>query len=356
MVSTATTKSGRGLTLIRRVYFARMIVLSLGFLSVGSVLYQLQAPLQLWCLALFQCFIWPHVAYQLEERSSKRGRTALRTLLLDNVLVGFWMPAIHFNLLPCAAIASMTSMSNVGMGGVRFLWLGALAHAVGAGIGILLLGFFWQPMSSLLSVLATLPLIVLYPTALGALTYQLSKRLSQQRDKLDHLSKHDGLSGLFNRMHWEALIAEEFARGQRQHTSAAIILADIDYFKAINDRAGHATGDEVIKRFADVLRANVREIDRAARYGGEEFAILMPSTTLPEAIDAAERLRTILEFGPLSGIRVTASFGVAELQNTFSDFSAWVHCADVALYQAKAAGRNRVVAYAAVDQNQSAQY
>jgi diguanylate cyclase (GGDEF)-like protein len=170
--------------------------------------------------------------------------------------------------------------------------------------------------------------------------------LSQQRDKLDFLSKHDGLSGLFNRMHWESLVADEFARGQRQRTPAAIILIDIDYFKSINDRGGHAAGDEVIRRFADLVRDNVREIDRAARYGGEEFGVLLPSTTLPEAIDAAERLRAILEYRPLAGMRVTASFGVAELRADFIDFHKWVECADAALYRAKAAGRNRVVAYA----------
>jgi diguanylate cyclase len=346
MASVTTAPPRRGITLIRRIYIARIIVLVFGFISVASVLYQFHTPLPYWCLAAFQSFIWPHIAYQFEVRAAKPGRAAKRTLLFDNLLVGFWMPVIHFNLLPCATVAAMTSMSNAGLGGPQMLWRGAAAHAIGAALGILLVGFHWEPMSSLLNVLATIPLIVFYPVAVGALTYQLAMRLSQQRDKLDFLSKHDGLSGLFNRMHWESLVADEFARGQRQRTPAAIILIDIDYFKSINDRGGHAAGDEVIRRFADLVRDNVREIDRAARYGGEEFGVLLPSTTLPEAIDAAERLRAILEYRPLAGMRVTASFGVAELRADFIDFHKWVECADAALYRAKAAGRNRVVAYA----------
>lgn len=345
MSSVNAAQPRRGLTLIRRIYLARIIVLALGFITVGSVLYELHTPPQWWCLSLFQCFIWPHIAYRIEARSQHRRRTAMYTLMVDNVLVGLWMPVMHFNILPCAAVAAMTSMSNAGIGGAKLLWRGAMAHAIGAAIGISLVGMHWEPASSLLNIFATVPLITFYPVAIGVLTYQLSKRLSQQRDKLDHLSKHDGLSGLLNRMHWESLVAEEFARGLRQRTPAAIILADIDYFKSINDRGGHAAGDDVIRKFADLMRANVREIDRAARYGGEEFAVLMPNTTLSEAIDAAERLRAILAYQPLGGMRVTASFGVAELSAEFTDHNRWIECVDTALYRAKAAGRNCVTPY-----------
>ncbi len=337
----------RGLTLIRRIYLARGIVGALAAITVGSVLYELNASLKWWCLSLFHSFIWPHLAYQIESRSQNRRQAPIVTLMVDNILVGLWIPVMHFNILPSAAVAAMTSMSNAGVGGAGLLWRGAIAHGIGAILGIALVGMHWQPTSSLLNVFATLPLITLYPVAIGILTYQLSKHLSQQRDKLDHLSKHDGLSGLLNRMHWESLVAEEFARGQRQRTPAAIILADIDYFKSINDRGGHAAGDEVIRKFADLMRANVREIDRAARYGGEEFAVLMPDTTLAEAIDAAERLRAILAYHPLGDMRVTASFGVAELTAEFTDHNRWIECVDTALYRAKAAGRNCVVAYTA---------
>lgn len=354
MVLTTAAQPRRGLTLIRRIYLARAIVLALGFISVGSVLFELKASPVFWWVAVFQCFIWPHIAFRIEARALNRRRMAFVTLLVDNLMVGVWMPFTYFNLLPCTAIASMTSMSNAGIGGFRLLQRGALMHAVGTAIGIAIVGFHWQPHSSLLVIWATVPLIVLYPAAIGMLTYQLAKRLSQQRDELDHLSKHDGLSGLLNRMHWERLVAEEFARGLRQRTPAAIILADIDYFKSINDRGGHAAGDEVIRKFADLMRANVREIDRAARYGGEEFAVLMPSTTLAEAVDAAERLRAILAYQPLGGMRVTASFGVAELSSDFGDHNRWIECVDTALYRAKAAGRNCVVAYTSAGQSASA--
>jgi diguanylate cyclase len=349
MDSAQSIPTRRGIALSRRIYLARVIVLSLGFLSGGSAAYQVHMSALLWALSILQCFIWPHIAYWLESRSSQPYRSAMRTLLIDSVIVGFWVPVLHFNMLPSTAIVAMTAMSNVGVGGPSLLWRGTIAQLAGAAIAVLLTGFHWQPVSTQFNVLASLPLIALYPLAIGALTYQLSRRLSQQRDKLDYLSKHDGLSGLLNRMHWETLVAEELTRGQRQRTPAAIILVDIDFFKAVNDLAGHAAGDEVIRRFADLLRINVCEIDRVARYGGEEFAILLPNAMLSEAIDCAERLRLVLEQELLNGMRITASFGVAELRDEFTNASAWVQCADVALYGAKLGGRNRVITYSTIE-------
>jgi diguanylate cyclase len=342
MSSLNAARPRRGLTLIRRIYLARIILLALGFISVGSVLYELRAPVHWWVLAAVESFLWPHIAFRIEMRAENRRHAAMRTLRVDNFLAGLWLSVMHFNLLPSVAIISMTAMSNAGIGGWKLLWRGEGMVGVGCAIGLLLVGVHWQPTSSVLNILSTLPLLVLYPIAIGLLTYELSKHLSQQRDKLDHLSKHDGLSGLLNRMHWETLVAEEFARGQRQRTPAAIILADIDYFKSINDRGGHAAGDEVIRKFADLMRSNVREIDRAARYGGEEFAVLMPGTTLSEAIEVAERLREILAHNEM---RVTASFGVAELRPEFTSHNRWIECVDSALYRAKEAGRNCVVVY-----------
>jgi len=141
-------------------------------------------------------------------------------------------------------------------------------------------------------------------------------------------------------------VCDEFNRGQRLHTPAALIMIDIDHFKLINDRDGHAAGDQVIRRFAELLQINLREIDRAGRYGGEEFSVLLPDTVLPLAVEVAERLRAMLHKQPLSdhGV-VTASFGVAALQDDFSDHGVWLRSADAALYAAKRQGRDCVVAH-----------
>lgn len=336
----------RGIRLVRRVYLARSLVFGLGAIYVAAVLYQLHSSPLLWALLLLQGFGWPHLAYALALRAKDPYRWEMNQLLVDAFLVSCWIPLMHFNTLPSAVDIAMTSMSLVGIGGPRVMLRGFFFQALAILLVGSLTGWQFDPISTPLTVLACLPSIVLYPLAIAALMYQLSRRLSQQRNELEYISKHDGLSQLLNRRHWETLVHDEFVRSRRQSTPAALILADIDHFKAINDRCGHAAGDEAIVRFAELIRANVREIDRAARYGGEEFAVLLPGANLLEAIEVAERLREVLAQTPLlTGCSITASFGVAELQEDFLDAAAWVACVDAMLYRAKQTGRDRVAAH-----------
>lgn len=344
--SSTFTQSRRGLSVVRRIHIARTIVLGLGFIGVGTVFRQLGTPWPVWCALLLHGFIWPHLAHALALRAPKPFKMEMRTLLFDGLMVGLWVPLMHFNTLPSAVIIAMTAMSHIGIGGARLLVRGTLAQLLGIAIGTLLYGFHFEPVSTQLNVLSCLPIIMLYPVAIGALTYHLALRLTQQRNALDQLSKRDGLSGLFNRMHWETLVQTEFARCRRHGSMAAIVMLDIDLFKAVNDLGGHAAGDEVIRRLAAQLRANLREIDSAARYGGEEFALLLPDTSLVRAMEVAERLRNLLHQQPLSAMAtVTASFGVAELHGEFADHTIWLQCADAALYRAKRQGRDQVAAY-----------
>jgi diguanylate cyclase len=243
-------------------------------------------------------------------------------------------------------IIAMMAMSSVGIGDIKLLLRGAMAQLLGIGAGILIFGWHWAPLSTQFNVIATLPIIVFYPLAIGAVTFRLATRLSQQKKAIEDLSHHDGLSGLLNRVYWEEQVQREFIRGQRLHVPASIVMIDIDHFKQVNDRDGHAAGDGAIRRFAELLRINLRTIDRAGRYGGEEFSILLPDTPLPQAIEAAERLRLMLHRYPLSeqGV-ITASFGVAELQESFADHGVWLQCADAALYAAKRQGRDCVIAH-----------
>ena len=157
----------------------------------------------------------------------------------------------------------------------------------------------------------------------------------------------DGLTELANRREFEDSLANEISRAERFGGSLALILADLDNFKQVNDRFGHQAGDEVLRSFADILRETVRDIDVAARYGGEEFAILLPQTDIVGAEALAERLREAVESRALAesqgtAVTVTSSFGVAsfpEAGNGLGLFAA----ADEALYRAKRAGKNCVV-------------
>lgn len=159
----------------------------------------------------------------------------------------------------------------------------------------------------------------------------------------------DGLTGLANRRHCEERLADEIARSQRYETPLALILCDIDEFKAANDTHGHAFGDLVLQQFAAVLDETLRDIDVSGRWGGEEFLIVLPETTLEGAIEAAERIRTAfaaLEFTGTAGeVRMTASFGVAHFVSG-SEAHELVSAADQALYEAKRRGKNRVKATA----------
>jgi diguanylate cyclase (GGDEF)-like protein len=157
----------------------------------------------------------------------------------------------------------------------------------------------------------------------------------------------DGLTDLANRRHFEEALAGEISRAERFGGMLALVLADLDDFKQVNDLYGHQTGDDVLRAFADVLRETVRDIDLAARYGGEEFAVLLPQTDLDGAERLAQRLReTIasrrLTLEPGATFTVTSSFGVASFPEA-STPAALFAAADEALYRAKSEGKNRVV-------------
>ena len=156
----------------------------------------------------------------------------------------------------------------------------------------------------------------------------------------------DGLTGLANRRHVEEALALELARAKRFGTPLAVVLADLDDFKAINDRHGHAVGDLVLREFATVAEATLRDVDLAGRWGGEEFVLLLPGTNADGGMELAERLRTAIDSRTIplpdgASLRITASFGVSSYPAAGTADELFEH-ADQALYRAKASGKNRV--------------
>jgi diguanylate cyclase (GGDEF)-like protein len=165
--------------------------------------------------------------------------------------------------------------------------------------------------------------------------------------RLEHLSHHDALTGLLNRRAIEYLLDREDQRLQRFGDPFSVLLIDIDHFKRINDRLGHAAGDVVLCSVSRTLQAQAREVDRVARYGGEEFCIILPHTIHEGAIQAAERLREAISLINIpwsdESITVSISTGVACALEPGETLQSLLSRADQALYQAKAEGRNRVV-------------
>ncbi len=163
------------------------------------------------------------------------------------------------------------------------------------------------------------------------------------RLKLERLATTDGLTGLPNRRHFLGQAAEEMARARRYGRPITVGIADLDHFKQVNDRFGHAVGDQVLQRFAAVVQETLRETDRVGRFGGEEFAFIFPETTPDEALRLAGRLRQRLGASPLvlpddSILAVTVSFGLADATGRGLEES--LARADAALYQAKGGGRD----------------
>lgn len=181
-----------------------------------------------------------------------------------------------------------------------------------------------------------------------ALTAAIANRIlgvisTLQRDLMDQAIV-DPLTGAFNRRHMDRKLAEIAGPGKHRVAPSTILLIDIDHFKHVNDRLGHAGGDEVLKRIVALIRDNTRKTDQLFRIGGEEFLLLLPETGEAETLVVAENLRMLVERAGMEGDvpAVTISVGVSE-RGSDGNTDDWIRKADQALYQAKKLGRNRVV-------------
>lgn len=158
--------------------------------------------------------------------------------------------------------------------------------------------------------------------------------------------QQDALTGLYNRGAFDERLEKEQVHFQRYRRPAALIVADLDHFKAVNDTYGHEAGDAVLRILGSVVQQAIRDVDFAARYGGEEIVILLPETMRTQAVRVAERLRQAIEDRPLQfhdrTIQVRASFGVSACPECAEDPAHLLPSADAMLYEAKRGGRNQV--------------
>lgn len=329
----------------RRVYPARAIGLGLGFFSVGAALLPLATNVWVWLFLILYAFVWPHIAYVYATRVSDSFATGKRQLLFDSFCGGLCVAAMAFNVLPSVLVLTMLGMNNIATAGVRFFGYGLLAQLAGLLLGVAVFG--WQPQwdSGLRVTIASMPFLIVHPLTVGLIAHSFATRLHDQKNSLKLLSRTDGLTGLYNRRYWQLRAAEEFERARRQGHPASLIMLDLDHFKKINDQYGHTVGDDVLETLSYLLQINLRSIDILGRYGGEEFAVVLPETNAKRAYDIAERVRQAVakdRFGEQQTLECTVSLGLAEISPAMKDFEAWLNAADKALYDAKAAGRNRV--------------
>ena len=278
--------------------------------------------------------------FSMERFSTRLDMMADSAIALTVVaaLIG-WVLAIfvlsRMVLGPTRELAEMATRIGEGQLGVRSL-LGDRDDEIG-------------DLSQALNVMASK--LRVYTSELEAAVRERTGELESANRELEKLATTDGLTGLRNYRFFRNTLDFELRRGQRHPHKLSLCMIDIDYFKRFNDTHGHLAGDEILKRVAQLLQHNLRSTDVVARYGGEEFAIILLDTAGDEAFLTAQKVAEIVRREPFEGAeimpgeRITISIGVAAHPDDADDANSLIRHADLALYEAKRRGRDRVVRY-----------
>jgi diguanylate cyclase len=339
----AALRPGSLRSLPRRTYRFRVLGMGLAFLPLAAVLREIDAPWASWAWIVFGGVVWPHLAYAIAVRSADPFRAELRNFVIDSIMAGSWAPLMHFNALPSALLLTVVTADKVNSG-IRNLWLHSLPGMAVAMLGVAIAtGFAWQPQTSMPVLLACLPILVIHTLAVSLSSYRLVRRVQRQNLQLEELSRRDGLTGLDSRRYWESQADALLQRHQDAQQAAALMVVDVDRFKDVNDRYGHATGDDVLCAIARLIRQTMPEGSHAGRVGGDEFVVAL-AVDAAEAELAAARLRAAvetLEIPRHAALRCSVSVGVASAPARPLALRDWIEAADRELYRAKHAGRRR---------------
>lgn len=330
----------------RRVYPLRVLGMGLGGLVVSVVLWGRDASVLAWLGVALPALVWPHVAYLLARRSADPYRAEIRNLMVDSALTAAWVPLMHFNLLPSVLLVTLTMVDKITTG-IKGLWMRAMPGMLVAGLAsTVATGFVFSPTTTMPVIIACLPVLILHTLSVSMVSYQLIRKVTRQNQQLDELQRVDAMTGLYGRSHWQQEAEAALLRHTSTGEKACLLMLDVDHFKQINDQLGHTVGDEVIRAMAAIVRACVRATDCAGRYGGDEFAIILNGMDTRGALLVAQRISQQVEaqrFRDYPNLRFTTSIGVAAANQRHARLRDWLDAADAALYQAKNAGRNRVV-------------
>jgi diguanylate cyclase len=362
----------RSLWSVRNNYVLRTASFFLVFIFLGLHLRTQDASITLWVLLAAQFLVMPHLQYWWAMRSAKPAVAELKNLLLDPLLFGMWVAALHFPLWPTFSVWIASTLNITINRGWKGMLQALVAFIVGVLGSIALFGFGFAPdtawPTTTLAFLSTAGYLIITANASYVRNQQLRAtreqlRLGEQalqrqlaeiqilQAKLKEQAVRDPMTGLFNRRYLDTIVPHELARCARDGVPLCIMMMDIDHFKRVNDTYGHQGGDEVLKALASVLTDSVRVSDVACRYGGEEFLLLLPNMPVENALLRAEQWRaafasTAVEFGGVT-IRATVSIGIACYPDDGCTSDVLIRCADLALYRAKAEGRNRAVLFTA---------
>lgn len=333
-----------GLRFARRVRLPRAVGLGWMFLPIAAVLASQPIAGGWWLFLVGWSFVWPHLAWQLASKAIDPLSREIYNLKADAILAGVWVGVMGVNVLPSTALLMMMCMNLMGAGGLRLFIAGMVLMVVSCLVTLQLTGITVAFRSAPLEWWFSLPVIVIYPLLFAWVSYQTATKLAEHKRRLQVMSMRDGMTGVYNRRHWEILLRNEFDNCRRYHRDATLLIIDIDHFKSINDTWGHDVGDEAIIALTRQLQMTLRGSDVIGRFGGDEFAVIMCGTPADNAIAAMsrvhERLNALrLPCAPQVILRI--SVGVAPLTTQIGHYREWLKSADMALYKAKNTGRNR---------------
>jgi diguanylate cyclase (GGDEF)-like protein len=324
-----------------------------------------------------------HDAERFDQQRQVRWRSAYRYILLllaiillpinaHNLYMGEWVPAIAGLallgiLMANILLLSMNREAFLSPAIVLLLSISLVTLSLYFGVGYSLYLLFplmvalpvllktrWAVVLGVLSGLLVSPLVLTHYDLTTAAVIGLSLGLTwlvsawlvyamtEQSRRLKDMAVKDALTGAYNRRYLELQLAQALDSWHRYQRTASILLLDIDFFKRINDRFGHAVGDEAIKGLVSVISSNIRSVDTLCRFGGEEFVVLLAETAGEDALNVAQKLRQLVERSHvLPEGSMTISVGVCDV-TVVHDVDHWLNLADSALYLAKHNGRNRV--------------
>ena len=358
-------------------YKNRSASFALMFAAIAVHLSKTEPGWLVWAALVLQFLIYPHLVYQCAVRSAQPLRTELNSLLLDSFLFGLWIALLGFPLWISYTVFIATTVNLMVFRGP---W-GCLQSATALLLGVLCVWLFSElyltPHHSLAADILCMVGLTLYLMMVGNVAFSRNQRIREAREQLrisegalqdaNHAlqqqlaeinllqqqlrdqAERDPLTGVYNRRFFDEGTARELARCARHQQPLALILIDIDHFKAVNDRQGHQAGDLVLTALADLLSLHSRESDLVCRFGGEEFLVALPNTSLHTAVERAEQYRAAL-----AGIRLdwqgnqlvsTISLGVSVFPEHGTELDVLLRHADLALYRAKHLGRNQVVVF-----------
>lgn len=332
--------------LARRIYRYRMLGMGLGAVMMAAVLLELEAGPVRWALCVLTGLAWPQIAWLRSQRSPDDFRAEQGNLLVDSTIAALWVPLLHFNLLPSVMLLALSAADKINTDvpgllrrSIPFSLLAILA-------GGLATGFAFQPHTSTMVILASLPMMLIHTWMVTRARQQLVRKVLRKNEELVQLGRTDVVTGLARRGFWEHSATAALQAAHARPQPAVLVLVDMDGFKEVNDRYGHVAGDALLRHAGSALRGLLRGHDIAGRYGGDEFAVVCPDTSLDEALAIAEAYLAAVEGITLvqaPGHAHSVSIGIALLRPGHVRIEDWIDAADAALYEAKREGRNRVV-------------